>query len=258
MNYIVFDLEFNQYYSHIKEDRKHTEPECPFEIIQIGAVKLDENLNTVSSFDRMVNPEIFDTIHPYVKKITGITMDQLKQAKPFKEIYSEFTTFIESSTGNNVLSVWGSADIRELFRNIRYHKLDTSPVPEMFINIQSHASKYFTYPKGTHIGLEDAVELLSIPSKDDFHNALNDAYYTAEIFKRIYDPEIKPEIKPEIYNFRENLKRLEIKKTRVNTYKLIKQFEKMYDREMTEEEKAIIKLAYKMGQTNQFQEPAKK
>jgi hypothetical protein len=33
---------------------------------------------------------------------------------------------------------------------------------------------------------------------------------------------------------------------------LIQQFEKMYDREMTKEEKSIIILAYKMGKTNQF------
>ena len=33
---------------------------------------------------------------------------------------------------------------------------------------------------------------------------------------------------------------------------LIKQFEKMYKRKMSEEEKSIISLAYNMGKTRQF------
>ena len=41
MNYIVFDLEWNQCpYGKEKENKK-----LPFEIIEIGAVKLDENRN---------------------------------------------------------------------------------------------------------------------------------------------------------------------------------------------------------------------
>lgn len=44
MNYILFDLEFNQYFNSLKIDTNITKPKCPFEIIQIGAIKLDENL----------------------------------------------------------------------------------------------------------------------------------------------------------------------------------------------------------------------
>lgn len=39
----------------------------------------------------------------------------------------------------------------------------------------------------------------------------------------------------------------------LDEYSLIKQFEKMYNREMSEDEKSIIRLAYLMGNTNQFQ-----
>ena len=43
MNYIVFDLEFNQGYNFEDEPKNIINPKCPFEIIQIGAVKLDDN-----------------------------------------------------------------------------------------------------------------------------------------------------------------------------------------------------------------------
>ena len=41
-------------------------------------------------------------------------------------------------------------------------------------------------------------------------------------------------------------------KEKIDTVALIKQFEKMYDREMSEEEINIIKTAYMMGKTKQF------
>jgi len=78
-----------------------------------------------------------------------------------------------------------------------------------------------------------------------------DAYYTAEIFRKIYNDSMEPKI----YNLNENkISNRENPKTNsVDTKSLIKQFEKMYNRDITEEEKSMIKLAYMMGKTRQFQ-----
>ena len=43
MNYIVFDLEWNQ--SHIGQAGEH--PRMPFEIIEIGAFKLNKKYETI-------------------------------------------------------------------------------------------------------------------------------------------------------------------------------------------------------------------
>lgn len=249
MNYIIFDLEFNQGYNSIKGNKNITTPKCPFEIIQVGAVKLDENFQIISTLNRLIKPEIYTDIHPFVKEITGITMEQLNTAKTFNEIYQEFIEFVKGD--RNVLGVWGAADMKELFRNIEYHQLGTFLIPKEYINIQFYASKYLNCPKGTNVGLRNAVELLNIPIKKQFHDAFNDAYYTAEIFKKIYNETIKSNI----YNPNKGKKSKSCNngKKKIDTYKLIKQFEKMFNREMSEEEKEIIKLAYIMGKTNQFQ-----
>ena len=47
-------------------------------------------------------------------------------------------------------------------------------------------------------------------------------------------------------------RRISRPKEKIDTFSLINQFEKMYNREMSEEEKSIIKLAYMMGKTKQF------
>lgn len=246
MNYIVFDLEFNQAWD-FQENKSPLNSKCPFEIVQIGALQLDEKLQVVSTFDRLVKPELYTSLHPFVKQLTGITIEDLASAKTFKEIYKEFAQFISNE---NILCTWGISDIKELLRNIKYHKLDISIIPKEYINIQLYASKYIHCPKGTSVGLRSAVELLNIPLDNEFHDAFNDAYYTTEVFKRIYNHDIKPALYQSSKEVR--LKRTH-KKAKVDTDKLIAQFEKMYSRPMTQEEQSIIKLAYVMGRTNQFQ-----
>lgn len=246
MNYIVFDLEFNQAWD-FEENKSPISSKYPFEIVQIGALKLDEQLQVISTFDRLVKPELYVSLHPFVAQITGITMEDLTSAKAFEEVYKEFAQFISNES---ILCMWGISDMKELLRNIKYHKLDISIIPKGYINVQVHASKYLHCPKGTSVGLRNAVELLDIPIGSRFHDAFNDAYYTAEIFKLIYNHDIKPALyrsKKEIRLTGTN------KKSKLDTHLLIKQFEKMYNRQMTEEEQSIIKLAYMMGRTKQFQ-----
>ncbi|WP_291632633.1 3'-5' exonuclease [Clostridium sp.] len=249
MNYIVFDLEFNQNYNFTKETKNIINPKCPFEIIQIGAVKLSDNFETIGTLDVLVKPEIYTTLNPFVKELTGITMEKLDNGKSFKEMYKDFLEFIKAD--RNVLCVWGTSDIKEFFRNIEYYELDKSPVPTEFINIQSLTSKHLNCKKGINIGLGNAAKLLGVPIESEFHDALNDAYYTAEVFKKIYNSEIKTnEYNPHKLT---RSSRPDAQNYKIDFSNLMKQFEKMFKREMTEEEKSIIKLAYIMGKTNQFQ-----
>ena len=249
MNYIIFDLEFNQSYNFENETNNIINPKCPFEIIQIGAIKLNKNFETVESLDVLIKPEIYTRLNPFVQKLTGLTMAELDSGKSFKEMYKELSEFIQSDS--SILGVWGVADIKELFRNIEYYELDTSLMPLEYINIQSYACKHLNCKKGINIGLGNAATLLDIPIGGNLHNALNDAYYTAEIFKKIYNSEIKPKV----YNPHKNtsLNRYNNQKYKTDFFSLMNQFEKMFKREITEEEKSIIKLAFIMGKTNQFQ-----
>jgi inhibitor of KinA sporulation pathway (predicted exonuclease) len=249
MNYIIFDLEFNQSYNFESETNNIINPKCPFEIIQIGAIKLNENFEKIGFLDILVKPEIYTRLNPFVQKLTGLTMDELDSGKSFKDMYNALSEFIQSDS--SVLGVWGMADIKELFRNIEYYELDTSLMPLEYINIQSYACKHLNCQKGINIGLNNAATLLDIPLEGQFHNALNDASYTAEVFKKIYSSEIKPKIYTPHKNT--SLNRYNAQKYKTDFLSLMNQFEKMFKREITKEEKSIIKLAFIMGKTNQFQ-----
>lgn len=241
MNYIIYDLEFNQKNSKDTEDFG-----MPFEIIQIGAVKLDKNLNHLKDFNALVKPTLYAEIHPYIESLTNITTNKVNSNKSFPMVYAEFLKFIGDE--DFVLCIWGAGDIKEFLRNIKFHQLDIVPQFKRYIDIQALASKYFNTPKGIKIGLSKVVDHFNLPLNGDFHDAFNDACYTAEIFKKLFTPDIKPTS----YDLSCSYRKSQHSKYKIDTASLFNQFEKMYNRNLTEEEKSMIKLAYIMGKTNQF------
>lgn len=249
MNYIIFDLEFNQGYKYKRKNKSRIDPKCMFEIIQIGAIKLNEDLETVGHFDLLVKPKVYLHLHNFIADMTDITIEKLESSDPFDIVYKKFVEFIGE---DSILCTWGVGDMRELVGNIKYHKLDLTLLPTDYIDIQRIASTYLKTPNGNSIGLKNAVEALDLPHDSQFHDAFNDAFYTGEVFKKIYSSDIEPIT----YNFNDNKshnKPVLKGKVIVDIKGLIAQFEKMFGRKMTEEEKKLIKLAYDMGRTGQFQ-----
>jgi inhibitor of KinA sporulation pathway (predicted exonuclease) len=69
MNYIVLDLEWNQSY----RGKEYSIEEMPFEIIQIGAVKLDEHKNITGRWERIIRPVEYVKLHGKVSEMLEIT-----------------------------------------------------------------------------------------------------------------------------------------------------------------------------------------
>lgn len=248
MNYIVLDLEFNQDFSKVSEQSIRSS--C-FEIIQIGAVKLDENLNMLRTFQRNVKPTIYPIINPYITELTGITTEQLSAEETFPAVFEAFADF--SGGSDSIFCTWGMADLKELFRNIKYHNLSHKVISKRYINLQPYVSLHFNLSQKKMMKLETAAERLSVPIVYSFHNALHDALYTAEIFKRINSAVIRPKrYDPEQVSIRSGRAGTGTRKREPDFEKLALQFEKMYGRELSGEEKNMVILAYKMGKTQQF------
>ncbi|HPU63333.1 MAG TPA: 3'-5' exonuclease [Mobilitalea sp.] len=262
MKYIVIDLEFNQdpdslinsEIDNSVSDSNNPSPKIryPYEIIQIGAVKLDENLRPEGTFNRYVKPTIYGSITPHITELTGITLERLQSETTFGKVYDEFTEFIEDK--ENILCVWGIIDIKTLYKNIKYHNLDESLLPKKYINIQPYTSVYLGQSKKRLLNLKFCAEALGIEINSTFHDALHDAMYTAEIFRKIFHSSIKPDLYIPAKEKPEGEKPERQPRKVLNFSKLIAQFEKMFKREMTKEEKEIIRLAYHMGKTGQFLE----
>ena len=245
MNYVIFDLEFNQRHPSLKSSSEDKVPSLLFEIIQIGALKINSNYKTLSTFNELINPSVHTLLHPYVETLTNLKNKDLEKAECFTNTFSKFLDFI----GNEeiVFVVWGVSDIKELIKNAEFFNISSNIKNIKYIDIQDYASKLFKYPKGSRIGLRNAIEYLNLPTNCEFHDALNDAYYTALVFSSIHTKDMLPKLYAP-----SKKSRLKINRPSINTVALINQFEKMYNRNLTSDEKSMIDLAYTMGRTNQF------
>ena len=245
MNYIVLDLEFNQSFPFKSGKKVEPNPECPFEIIQIGAVKLNESFEQVDTFDAMIKPQIYPRLHPFVEKITGIRAEMLADKPDFKNAYDRFLSFIGNEPA--ILCTWGGDDIKSLYRNILFYDLDAEAMTNQYLNVQPFAAEYLNHEAGKAIGLKNAVEALGIPEGESFHDALNDAVYTAKIFAITHPTEIKADTFNPLTMLAKKPKKL-----RTNVKSLLMYVEEKLDKELTEDEKALVKMAYMLGRNHTF------
>ena len=65
MNYIVFDLEWNQ----SPDGKKNRNEKLPFEIIEIGAVKVNSKKEITDSFHRLIRPQVYNRIHSSIHEV---------------------------------------------------------------------------------------------------------------------------------------------------------------------------------------------
>lgn len=183
MHYIILDLEWNTAYS--KRDRQFVN-----EIIEFGAVKLDETFTCVSSFSEFVQPQIASRLNSHVKKLTHITPDDLRNSKSYQKVYKEFGQWAtEGCDDNPVFLSWGDMDIRTLISNNQYFfgrpEIDFM---DEYVDLQAYFMKEEGLPKAKQIGLSDAAELIQVdPDQFAHHRALDDSKLAAVCLKAIYN-----------------------------------------------------------------------
>ena len=86
MKYVVVDLEMNPLSKEYVEERK----QCRSEVIQIGAVALDERYQEIGSFKTLVKPQYNSVIIPKIEKLTGITTSMVQEAPVFHQAIRQF------------------------------------------------------------------------------------------------------------------------------------------------------------------------
>ena len=94
------------------------------EIIEIGAVAMDDSMNVTGEFQSFVNPKHTKKLRGRIKELTHITNEDLKNAGGFISVFNRLKEWIGTTEDNCMLS-WGNADITVLYENLeRYRMLD--------------------------------------------------------------------------------------------------------------------------------------
>lgn len=198
MNVIVLDLEWNQG----NEFREKQKKEIPFEIIEIGAVKItgfedccrQDQEDGFEVFHELICPQIYREMHHMTRKILHLDISDLKDGRCFPEVMNSFLTWCKTDKNGKetscMFATWGPQDLTELQRNMRYYQMPLlGQGPLQFYDVQKLFSIAFEDKKSRR-NLEYAVDFLKIDKGEDFHRALSDAYYTAKVLEKIKDPAV--------------------------------------------------------------------
>lgn len=221
MNYIVLDLEWNQGNEEKEKQRK----DIPFEIIEIGAIKLDARMEFGGSFHEVVKPQVYQEMHRMTRQLLHMDMEQLQEGDLFPDVCKRFLSWCgtpaqgddagkhvrdgapgpestekagETYAGGGIavaavpwlFATWGPQDLTELQRNMRFYGMGPlAGGPVKFYDIQKLFSIAFE-DKKIRRNLEYAVDFLKIQKDGAFHRALSDAYYAARVLQQIRDPQV--------------------------------------------------------------------
>lgn len=182
MNYIILDLEWNT-----AMDRKSGK--FINEIVEFGAVKLNEKLEEIDRFSCFVVSQLTKRLNGRVKRLTGISNDDMRSGLPFAEVSRQYCEWVGK---NAVTMTWSNSDLYSLYDN--YHSfmgLDHVPCIERYVDLQKYAQTMLTGQGNeikNQISLSAAADLLGINYGDlSLHRAVDDGALGAEILRKLFD-----------------------------------------------------------------------
>ncbi len=180
MHYIVFDLEWNIASRATPVDAR-TQAAMPFEIIEIGAVKLNEQFELVGEFTTHVRPKIYKVLSSHIAAVTRRFQQSLKFGLPFPQAAQEFFNWCQATGDDYALAIWSESDPAVLRSNLAFHGLPDR-LPLQCLDVQ-HVFDDLVEQSGQQRSIEYAVDFLRLPKTEPFHQAVKDAWYTGRILQ---------------------------------------------------------------------------
>ena len=121
MNYLVLDLEWNQPMDPGAPQLQGLRTTLNGEIIQIGAVALNENSQITGTYTWLVRPTFLWQMHYHVRSLTGLTIQKVKKGILFPEANRQLSALCGPDT---LILTWGPDDIHILRQNLLLHDLE--------------------------------------------------------------------------------------------------------------------------------------
>jgi len=185
MRYIFADFEMNPIPKSNGEARRI----CKEEIIEIGAVMLDEDLKEIDSYKKYVRPVYSDKVFGKIKALTGIQNSDVMSAGKFEKEMGDFFGWCEKDGEDFEIYTWSSSDYIQVEREMRLKKMPACRGSEKkrwkdFQKIFGRLTK-----AENPVSLEKALESIGINFSGKMHDAMWDARNTAELYRQSADPE---------------------------------------------------------------------
>ena len=198
MHKLVIDLEMADRYT------KEYQGKIKFihEIIQVGAVLLDDDNTEINRYETLVKPQ-YSTIRKKITDLTGITNDMVKDA-PHIDGAIQGLLDILVDADNTIICTWSDSDTKAILKEMELkglHNAIISKLCETYYDIQTEFDNKVGFDK--QVSLTNALELVGIDFEGRAHGALADAINTAKLYKEINEND---NIKEILHNISDTMK----------------------------------------------------
>ena len=155
------------------------------EIIQIGAVLMNEELEIIGEFDTYVKPK-YGQLTWQIKKLTGIREEDLKDAQPLEVVMNDFLNWLPE--GEVTAISWSMSDkfqfLKELsIKNIPYGE-QFRTILETWVDCQPQFTQKM-HTEHKNYQLKEALIATDIWTEGRLHNGLVDAKNTALLYAKM-------------------------------------------------------------------------
>lgn len=187
MKYIIMDLEMNK----IAKEHRTERQICNMEVIEIGAVVLNEAYQEVGSFKTLVKPEYNDVIEKKYEKLTGISTRMVEDAPDFRQALHMFFSWCDSMREPVEIFQWSESDQRQILKEMDLKQVYLADKEKHYFSEWSDFQKEFGEKLGleNQVSLKNAIMYAGIEIEGYLHDALFDARNTAALFRTVRDPE---------------------------------------------------------------------
>ena len=183
--YAIVDLEMCNVPRAVRREEFH----CSSEIIQIGAVLLDENYEICDRFMSFVSPQ-YGILDNFIHKLTGISKEDLATAPLLAEGLNAFIKWLPEDA---VLVSWSENDEIQVRKEIDAKNLEIDGI-DRYLDDWIDCQQTFAHKMDTDrcYNLTEALGVAGIEYSDGAHDALVDAENTALLFaKMTLEPDFK-------------------------------------------------------------------
>lgn len=174
-NYVIVDLEMCNVPRGIKRDTYGWKDE----VIQIGAVVVNEDMEMVNEFVTLVSPE-YGMIDSFIERLTGISRMDVQGAPHFNEALHMFLEWLPEDA---VLVSWSNSDKKQLQHEMEAKGIVIESMESIFenwVDAQLTFGEKMDSPKTYK--LSEALVIADINYDNGEHDALVDARNTAQLF----------------------------------------------------------------------------
>lgn len=155
------------------------------EIIEIGAIKVNQYGEAIDRFEKFVKPTVNPILSGFCKKLTSISQDNVNNADTFPKVIEYFKDWIDIFEDNYTLCSWGKFDKNLIQNDCRLHKLEEEWLDDHHIDVKK---QYFDNRGiAVHSGLKATVNKEGFEFTGIQHRAIADAENLAKIFAKYID-----------------------------------------------------------------------